>query len=423
MINKIKSRFVSKDNKRLLSNFFSLSVLQGANFILPLITIPYLVRVLGIEYFGLLAFASATIAFFCIITDYGFNLSATRDISAHRDNKEKVVEIFSSVMIIKVLLMFLSLILLIILVFSFEKFAKDWLIYFLSFGTVIGQVLFPDWFFQGMERMKYITYLNILAKSIFTVAIFIFIQEPSDFYIVPILTSIGFIIAGIWSLVLVRKEFDIRFELQAVKVVKHYFSDSWYIFLSNFGVNLYKNNVIIILGLFTSNSIVGYFSITKKIIDALNSIAKVISRTIFPYINNKYKEVNKLLISFLFKIGFIILIYTSCIFLCILLFANNISILASGEIHEEVVNSLKIMSIVPLIIALNIPAVHILLLSKRDKYFAKSVLLGAIIDLVLLFILLPIYGYIGASIVVLMTELFVTLLLYYYSLKLIKRKI
>ena len=423
MLSEIKLKFASKENKRLLSNFVSLSALQVANYLLPLITIPYLVRVLGIEYFGLLSFASATIAFFCIITDYGFNLSATRDISKYRDDNNKVTEIFSSVMIIKLILMFLSLFLLTLLVFSFDKFSKDWEIYFLTFGIVVGQVLFPEWFFQGMERMKYITYLNILAKSIFTIAIFVFVKNPADFYIVPILTSCGFIIAGIWSLFLVRKEFGIQFKLQDLKILRYYFYDSWYIFTSNFGVNLYKNNVIIILGLFTSNSIVGYFSISKKVIDAINSIAKVISRTIFPYINNKYKEANKLLTAFLLKVGRVILLYTLVIFICVLFFADYISILASGEVYDEVVNSLKIMSLVPLIIALNIPAVHILLLCKRDRYFARSVLIGAITDLVLLFVLIPVFGYIGASFAVLITELLVTILLYYYAFKLIKLKI
>jgi PST family polysaccharide transporter len=198
----IKNLFATKTRRKLFENFLSLSFLQFANYIFPLITLPYLVRVLGPEKYGLIAFAQAFIGYFQILTDYGFNLSATREISINRENKEKVSEIFSSVMIIKFFLLLFSLGLMTIIVFSFKKFRQDWLIYYLTFGMVLGQTLFPIWFFQGMGRMKYITFLNVLAKLIFTIAIFIFVKRSSDYLYIPLLNSSGFIVAGILALFL-----------------------------------------------------------------------------------------------------------------------------------------------------------------------------------------------------------------------------
>ena len=156
MINKLKSLANTEDKKRLLSNFLSLSVLQAFTYVLPLLTLPYLVRVLGAENFGLVMFAQAFIIFFNILVDYGFNLSATREISVNRENKEKLTEIYSSVMSIKFLLIGVSFTALSIIIFSFENFSKNIDLYYLTFLWVIGQALFPVWYFQGLEKMKYI---------------------------------------------------------------------------------------------------------------------------------------------------------------------------------------------------------------------------------------------------------------------------
>src|SRR5215212_3965177 len=167
--------------RRLRENMVSLFVLQGVNYLLPLITLPYLVRVLGPEGFGLVAFAQAFLQYFVVLTDYGFNLTATREIAVNRDDAREVSKIFSTVMLIKLGLMLLSLIVVSAVVFTVPRFHEDWPVYFVTFPLVVGQTLFPVWFFQGMERMKYITGVNVFSRVVAVVCIFAVVRDQSDF--------------------------------------------------------------------------------------------------------------------------------------------------------------------------------------------------------------------------------------------------
>jgi len=289
----------AKELHQLKSNFLSLTVLQAANYILPLLTLPYLVKTLGVEYFGLLAFATAIIAYFGILTDYGFNSTATKEISIHRDNREKLIEIFSSVLSIKLLLLLLSFLLLTLLVFSFQKFTTHWEIYLLTFGSVIGQTLFPVWFFQGMERMRYITYINLISKLISVIAIFVFIQEKSDIYLVPIFLSLGSVVSGLLSLYLIYSKFNIPFKFQKIETLKFYLIDGWHVFLARYYVSLYTTTNLLLLGFMTNNIIVGYYAIAEKIVLAIGGLFDPLNQTLYPYLARKFKENFNLFVLFL----------------------------------------------------------------------------------------------------------------------------
>lgn len=276
---------LSEDKKRLLSNFFSLSTLQGLNMLLPLVTLPYLVQVLGAEKFGLLAFVLSIIMYFNILVSFGFELSATREISIKRDDTQKVSEIFFTVMLIKLCLTFFSLVLLTVLILIFDSFTEYRMLYYVTFGLVLGNFVFPTWFFQGMEQMKYITYINVVSKIGFTFLIFVLVKESNDFIYVPLLNSLGAILGGLYSLWLVPKILKLEWKLPSIKMLVEQLKKSAHFFLSRVANNGSRFYATTVIGTTFGNEMVGYYSMVEKLYYALMSIGGVVSQTIFPYMS------------------------------------------------------------------------------------------------------------------------------------------
>lgn len=409
MMRKIIKKVTTEERKTLLSNFMSLSILQGLNYLLPLITMPYIIRVVGLENFGLIAFAAAIIAYFNVIVDYGFNLTATRDVAVHRDDKAKITEIYSSVMTIKLMLVFACLICLVIIAALFNEFFSNMAIYFFTFGIVIGQALFPVWFFQGMEKMKYITYLHILSKSIFTLMIFIFVQEESDFYIVPLLTSFGFIVAGVLSQILIKKEFNIVFEWQQIKKIKYYLKNGWHVFISRLYVNLYTTTNIVLLGFLTNNLTVGYFSIAEKIVLAIAGIFEPANQALYPYLVKKYNESIEQFGKLLKKIVLVFFSIAILLFLVTEYFKYDIITLVNGDYSAEVDILLSVFLIRILTYPFGSLFSNTLILMHEKKYFMQGMNYTVLLNFLIVPFSIYFYGAFGMVISLIMIYIFIIL--------------
>jgi PST family polysaccharide transporter len=422
-IKKLKEKLKNDDVKRLFENFASLFTLQGLNYILPLITFPYLVRVLGPDKYGLIAFAQAFISYFVILTDYGFNLSATREVALNRDDDKKLSEIFSSVVIIKVFFMMISFVLLCLIVFSFEKFRQDWIIYVFTFGIVVGNALFPVWFFQGMERMRYITFLNIISKTIFTISIFIFIKNSSDYLYVPLINSLGYLIVGVLSLWVVNRKFAINIIFPKLSSIKHHLIEGWYIFLSTLVVSFYRILPQTALGMYHNYEIVGYYAIGEKIIRAIVGLLQPVNQAIFPFISRKMKCSTDIGVKTAMKFLKYIIVITFLMSASTFIFAEEITYLIAGNVYNKSVIAIKILSFLPLFIGVaNIFGVQIMLNIGLKKEFTYILVVGGLLSLILLFILVPSFEIVGASVAVILAEFLVMIMMVYSVVRNLKKR-
>ncbi|GFD73512.1 teichoic acid transporter [Tenacibaculum sp. KUL113] len=397
MIKRIKNIVGTEERKRLLSNFFSLSILQGADYILPLLTMPYLFRVLGAEKFGLVAFSTSTLFFFNILVEYGFNLSATRDISKNIGSKQKIQEIFATVLTAKLFLLLVSFFLLSLLIVIFDKFNNDWQLFYLSFLLVIGNALLPTWFFQGIEEMKYISYFSLGARLFFTLGIFIFISSPDDYLLQPLMNGGGMILIGIFSIHFVKKKYDIKFSFQSFNKIRRVLKDGLNIFITEFIPNLYSNFSNILLGFFATMEIVGYYSLATKVIDVFNRLIYIVRNITFPYLNKNNKNFKKVAkVTILGGAVLSFFAYSTTYYLVPFIFGT--------KAYNSLVY-IYILAFSPFFMAiLQTYGVNKLLVEKQDSLYKKIIITGSLFGFLLSTTLVPFFSAIGASITLISTR-------------------
>ncbi len=331
-----KNKMTNSTRNKLIENSISIALTQIFTYVIPLITLPYLSRILDVKKFGLVFWAQACIVYFIIIIDYGFNWSATREIAVNKDNQNKISEIFNSVMGVKFILIGLCFIILNFMIILIPNCQNEFLLFYLTFFMVIGHALYPIWYFQGIEHMKYVTFLKIVSQIIFIILIFLFIKSPNDYIYVALFNSLGFIIAGILSIAIAIKRFNLKLQIPKLSNIKSQFKYSFGYFSANISNTAYTNTNAFILGLIATPMFVGYYVAAEKIFRAVDLLSWPLISAFYPYMaktkNVKlYKKV-----FYLTYLTFIIIV------LFIFIFAKTIVIIFYGN---EMIEAYKILRI------------------------------------------------------------------------------
>lgn len=398
----IKNLKKIKDNK-LAKNFSYLTIIELSNYILPFITIPYVVRVIGIEYFGVITFAYALIAYFQLIVNYGFRLIATKHISIHRDNKEEVSKYFWTIIFSQLLLLILSCIVFLIALSNITLLSDEKLVFIYSFGLVISTIIFPIWFFQGMEDMKYIAIFNMIARIIYTILIFVFIQDKTDYELIPLFNSGSFILIGIVSLIFIKNKFNLSFYFPNFIEIKEQFVEGWYLFISTITNNLYTTTNTVILGFMTNYTIVGIYSLAYTVTGAITKIIKIFNQVVYPHLAKISTDKNLLIrkaSKFLNFYIIVLLIASSSIFI----FAEDIIYLLFGEGKESSIFVLKLLALSILFEPLGGFFTPYLIIKNEKKLVAKITFKTMIFNFIVVFPLIFFFQAIGMAITKIIVE-------------------
>ncbi|NHH89278.1 flippase [Pseudoalteromonas sp. MB47] len=393
----IKRLTKSKDGKVLASNFGYLLLFQIASYAFPLITLPYLAKVLGVNGFGKIAFAAAVILWFRTITDWGFNYTATRDLARNRDNPIRSAQIFSNVLWSKVFLSILSFIFLLLLIYTVPYFYENKEILIFTFSLIPGHILFPEWYFQALERMKYITIINLISKALFTILIFIVIKDKSDFLLQPLLVSTGYAVSGLFALYIIVVKWKVKIYKPEPRVIFKMIKESTNVFIINFLPNIYYGFSTVLLGFLSGPAAVGVLDAGRKLLSISEQFMQVVSRVFFPFLARKADK---------HKV-YVRIHLTLSLFFCSILFLFApilIELLLTEEFHSAV-NIVRISAFSIIFLSFrNIYGTNYLILHGFERESRNIILFTSIFGFLIAFPLIHYYGYLGAALTATLTH-------------------
>lgn len=419
----IFKRLKNSQYKSQLADTGYLSLLQGANYIIPLIIVPYLLVKLGPEKYGYIGFATGLSFYFSSIVDFGFNLSATKQVAIYHEQCDNngINKVFFSTLYCKLILLFVSSALYVSISYIVPQFRIYFYTILCMYPLILGQAFTFSWLFQGLGKIKVISIISLSIK-IFTLPLTILLVESEcDYNIAALIQSGVFLITAIVSFIFISHYKILHFVHVSISDIYDTFKDSFPLFLSSTASTLYSSLFPVILALFATPSMVGRYTASERIVRAFSSFVYVpISQAFFPRVaalstTNKTQSllVIKKLKCFLFFVT---------IFMAILLIITS-DFLSSflGKGYEGINGLLKIMSVVPMAVALGGVTGQLGLVAIGDglskKYFVTAYWIAAPLSLISVFILSYLLREIGAAIALVTTEFVVLGLLSFFYYK------
>lgn len=397
----------------LLANIFSLSLIQASNYILPLLVYPFVIRKIGDENFGSVMFCYFIVQFFMIFIDFGYNYTGTRNISKQRSEQQVIVEIFYTIIYSKLFLLIISSLLLIVSIYLFPKLYLLKEILFIYFLALVGNTIFPIWYYQGIEKMKYLTYLKFTGTLLFLAMTFFFIKGSENYLLFPLFHSISFLVPGIIGLIHSVNHIK-KIYFPSFKEIIASLNASKDTFVGNLSSSLYLTAPPIILGFMTeTSSVVGFYTIAEKSIRGIRYVLSPISQAMFPNLSVKLNQISAVKQKqLILKITFFLTLFSLFLLLLVIAFRNQITLFFMGAMNERV--SLNILVLSPVLVLgtiNNILGTLWLINVDKDKVFRNYVLVVGLISVALCCILSYLYLDVGAAVCVLISELILSVLL------------
>lgn len=380
--------------------------------ILPLVTTPYISRVLGAENIGIYSYTLSISAFFILFGSLGIALYGKREIAYLQKDKKKYSKAFWEILILRVITMSISLI---IFYFTFARNGEFQNYYKILLLEIIANCIDISWFFQGLEEFKKTVIRNMIVKLISVVCIFIFVKTKQDLTIYFIIYVLSILI-GNGSLWLYLPKYLEKVKLKHINIVKH-LKPTFSLFLPQIAIEVYTLLDRTMIGMIiTDKAEVGFYDQGQKIIKMLLTIITSLGTVMLPRIANTYASgKKKKIIKYMRKSFNMVYLLAFPMIFGIVSISKDFVPKFFGQGYDKVALVISVISPIILFIGIsNVIGTQYLLPTKRQKEYTISVVCGAVINFILNFCLIFRLGAIGASIGTIVAELSVALVQIYY---------
>ncbi|MDD5594094.1 MAG: flippase [Candidatus Margulisbacteria bacterium] len=401
--------------RQITKNFSWLFFGEFLNGLISFFIVVYLARVLGVKTFGLLSFVQAFLIYLLIVVDAGFTPYGIREMAKDISQRHRLAVNIIALRIIWGLLVYLmAAVCLLFLPLAFEL----KLLFAVTFLLVISKNMSPEWIFHGLERFEYVGLEKILNRSILALLIVLFVKGASDLIKAPFLEFVvGFVVASLFLTLIVTRFVSFRAREIKFKDWRYYFVEAAPMGISYVLLQLYFNIDTVMLGLMNRIEDVGFYSAAYKIIFALLIFATVLGKSIYPVLSRLYagnREKMKKLVSALFNYN---------LFLGIpiavggMILSEPIVLLVFGAKYYPAAWAFRILVWTILTVYTSAPFTFSLLAAGRQRDYFYGMAAGASVNILLNLFLIPSYGFVGAAVAKIVTEVIVWGIIFYYFSK------
>ncbi|PKQ69347.1 Polysaccharide biosynthesis protein [Raineya orbicola] len=405
--------------KKILQNEFIANTLigifiRGISFVVPYLLItPYLIRTLGEGQFGLISFSIGFVSLFFPFAEYGFSLTAPRDLALSANNFIEVGRITSNILLSKVVLGLICYIVAILIIVLEPTLAEKQTLHFFSLILLWGQVLMPTWLYQGLGKLKEFAIYTLLVNLFYLLVIYLFIQSEKDYLWVTFGQGVVWIL--VYGVALGKIIFPMKnFLVFSIKNIWSELKNGFFIFATNFLHFLFITQNIVILGFFVEGSELDNYSYAEKIYMAFRVAAGIIYQMAYPKVFLLKQQNEQLADRFLQKLTLGIFIFFGCAAILLYWEADKIISLFTGKMNLQATELLQILSFSILAYALSVPLGQKILVFYSTRVFTLILLAVVIFNMVLNLYCIPLLGAKGTAITLLLTELFFLFLSGFY---------